>query len=196
MPTGREHATVGALAELVVASIPHHTRIDWMNEGVMPDVGARGPRCPRCGRHILCSVGQQSGQEGDWIPMSPPQLVAGCPVDGRRAANALACTPEEIIAAVATVADGAERQAWKATARFLRRALKAAVGESRVESGGQALEAVRAYGLFSVVMMRTSSDHHPDIHDAATAGQHALDVLVASSGPYWPTSMEPDRSSG
>jgi hypothetical protein len=188
MPTGSDDATVRAMAELVAAAIPHHTRIDWMNEGIMPDIGGRGPRCPRCGRHVPCSVGQQAGQEGDWIPMSRRELIAGCLVDGPRVARALPCTPHEIVAAVDTVADGAERQAWKATARFLRRALKSAdANDARVEAGGQALEAVRAYGLFTVVMMRTSSDHHPEIHDAAVAGQHALDVLVASSGAYWPT---------
>ena len=189
MPSGAVPPTALALADAIAVAIPHHTLVDWINEGVMPDIDDRsGSRCPRCGRRVPCSVGQQAGQEGDWIPPPPGQLVAGCLVDGPRAAKSLPFAADEIIAATRVIAGGAERQGWRATTRFLQHALDTTRDAGRrVEQCGQALEAVRVYGLFAVVTMRASRDRHPEVHDAAITAQRDLDVLVASSGPFWPT---------
>ena len=192
MPSGAVPPTALGLADAIATAIPHHTLLDWLNEGVMPAIGDHLPRCPRCGRRVPCSVGQQAGQEGDWIPLAPGQLVAGCLVDGPRAAKALPFVADEIVAAITVIAGGAQRQGWKATTRFLQHASDTAgdVGH-RVERCGQALEAVRVYGLFAVVAMRASRDRHPEVLDAAITAQRDLDVLVASSGPFWPTGASP-----
>ena len=179
-----------ALGDRIAAAIPHHTLLDWMNEGVMPDIGeGRGALCPRCARRLPCTAGQQAGQEGVWIRLSSRELIAGCLVDGPRAARAMPLGAADVIAATEVIALTARRQGWKATGRLLERALALEGSlERRVQICAQALEATRSFGLFSIVTARTTRDDHPDVFDAAVGAQRDLDVLVVSSGPHWPTS--------
>lgn len=179
------------VAASVVAALPHASLIDRLQLGVMPDISEGiGPLCPRCGRRLPSDAGVGVSMGYRWFRPPDKVLVSLCVVDGRRARRARPFPPDTIVAAGGDLAVGFARQGWKSTARFVEHALDGPEPDAGVPRTlqllGRALDAVREFGP-SLALQMHDDGHHPDLVAAARKVDDGLDLLVVSSGRYWPT---------
>jgi hypothetical protein len=186
-----DESSARAVAARVVAVLPHASFIDRLQLGVMPDISeGLGPFCPRCGRRLPCDASFGASMGYRWFRPPDKALMKLCVVDGRRARAARPFAPETILAAGADLVEGFARQGWKGTARFIEHARAGPepnAGMPRtLQLLGRALDAVRVFGPCLVLQMHDDG-RHPERAAAGRRVSDGLDVLVASSGPYWPT---------